>query len=274
MPAFKQVVAGLDVQPENADLVLRRACEVSAPGCVEAVHACSQLHHQHFEYPVGSFQNSEELDHAIREQALGFLERACTPRGVERRRVLDGRPAHALHDYARNRADLLVVGSHGRSGPRAMFGSTSNSVLHGTPCDVLAVRISGPRAAAGEYERILVAVDLSDESFEVLEHAGRVAAHCGVELTLCTVAHDPAGEASEHKLAHLADAFGVDEDAIYVLSGNPVAEIHALAADIDADLVVVGTHGKHGLQLLAGSTANAILHDATCDILAVRLRGS
>ena len=274
MNAFEQVVVGLDAHQENAALVLGRACELTEPGCIEAVHACTQLHHQHFEYPVGSFQNSEELDDAIRTQALGFLERVCTPCGVERRQILDGRPAHALHDYAKNRADLVVVGSHGRTGARAMFGSTSNSVLHGTPCDVLAVHINGRGAAPGNYERILVAVDLSDESFEVLEHAGRVAAHCGASVTLCTVTHDTAAEPTAQKLAHLADAFGVDEEAIYALSGNPVTEIHTLAADIGADLVVVGTHGKHGLQLLAGSTANAILHGATCDVLAVRLRQS
>ncbi|MDE0009371.1 MAG: universal stress protein [Gammaproteobacteria bacterium] len=272
MNAFEQVVVGLDVHQDNAALVLGRACELTDPGCIEAVHACTQLHHQHFEYPVGSFQNSEELDDAVRKQAFGFLERVCTPRGVAKRQVLDGRPAHALHDYAKNRADLVVVGSHGRSGPRAMFGSTSNSVLHGTPCDVLAVHLNGRGPASGNYERILVAVDLSDDSFEVLEHAGRVSAHCGAEVTLCTVTHDAIGEPTAQKLAHLADAFGVEEEAIYALSGNPVTEIHALATDIGADLVVVGTHGKHGLQLLAGSTANAILHGATCDVLAVRLR--
>ena len=272
MRAFEQVVVGLDVHQENAALVLGRACELTDPGCIEAVHACTQLHHQHFEYPAGAFQNPEELDEAVRKQAVGFLDRVCTPYGVGRHQVLDGRPAHALHDHAKNRADLVVVGSHGRSGPRSMFGSTSNSVLHGTPCDVLAVHLNGRGPASGNYERILVAVDLSDESFEVLEHASRVAAHCGAEVTLCTVTHDSIGKPTEHQLAHFADAFGVDEEAIYALSGNPVTEIHALASEIGADLVAVGTHGKHGLQLLAGSTANAILHGTSCDVLAVRLR--
>ena len=272
MSAFEQVVVGLDVHQDDAALVLGRACELADPGCIEAVHACTQLHHQHFEYPVGSFQNSEELDDAVRKQAFGFLDRVCMPHGVARCQVLDGRPAHALHDYAKNRADLVVIGSHGRSGPRAIFGSTSNSVLHGTPCDVLAVHLNGHGPAPGNYKRILVAVDLSDESFEVLEHGGRVASYCDAEVTLCTVTHDTIGQPTAQKLSHLADAFGVDEEAIYALSGNPVTEIRALATDIGADLVVVGTHGKHGLQLLAGSTANAILHGATCDVLAVRLR--
>jgi len=38
-----------------------------------------------------------------------------------------------------------------------------------------------------------------------------------------------------------------------------------------ADLIVVGSHGRHGLSLLLGSTANAVLHGAPCDVLAVRI---
>lgn len=280
MSAFEQVVVGLDVEQHDADRVLARACELADTDHIEAVHACSQFHHQHFEYPIGSFQNSEQLDDAIRRQALGYLDRVCAPCGVSRRQVLDGRPATALHDHARNRADLVVVGSHGHNGARALFGSTSNAVLHGTPCDVLAVHINGSAHAARAdapathaYRRILAAVNLTDESFEVMEHASRVACHCSAELALCTVSHVGDEEVDE-RLAHLADAFGLDDDMIYPLSGNPVTEIHTLATELDADLVVVGTHGKHGLQLLAGSTANAILHGATCDILAVRLTGN
>ena len=275
MSAFEQVVVGLDVEQQDADRVLARACELAETDRIEAVHACSEFHHQHFEYPVGSFQNSEQLDEAIRRQALGYLDRVCTPCGVDRRQVLDGRPATALHEYARNRADLVVVGSHGHNGARALFGSTSNAVLHGTPCDVLAVHVNGDGATSPtrSYRRILAAVNLTDESFEVMEHASRVSGHCGAELALCTVSH-VGGDDVDERLAHLADAFGLDDDMIYPLSGNPVTEIHALASELDADLVVVGTHGKHGLQLLAGSTANAILHGATCDILAVRLTGN
>ncbi|MGB1202845.1 MAG: universal stress protein [Alloalcanivorax venustensis] len=48
------------------------------------------------------------------------------------------------------------------------------------------------------------------------------------------------------------------------LDGDPaVVEI--------ADLIVLGSHGKHGIRLLLGSTANAVLHRATCDVLAVRI---
>ncbi|MFT4825328.1 MAG: universal stress protein A [Halioglobus sp.] len=56
--------------------------------------------------------------------------------------------------------------------------------------------------------------------------------------------------------------------------GRPAREIHRAAKEISADLIVVGSHGRHGVQLLLGSTANAILHGAKCDVLAVRMASS
>jgi universal stress protein A len=53
--------------------------------------------------------------------------------------------------------------------------------------------------------------------------------------------------------------------------GQPRQEIHGLAKEQHCDLIVVGSHGRHGLALLLGSTANDILHGASCDVLAVRL---
>jgi universal stress protein A len=54
--------------------------------------------------------------------------------------------------------------------------------------------------------------------------------------------------------------------------GQPRQEIHRLAEEQGCDLIVVGSHGRHGLALLLGSTANDVLHGAPCDVLAVRLK--
>ena len=48
-------------------------------------------------------------------------------------------------------------------------------------------------------------------------------------------------------------------------------EIHTLANEINTDLIVIGTHGRSGLKLLLGSTANSVLHSAKQDVLAVRI---
>ena len=53
---------------------------------------------------------------------------------------------------------------------------------------------------------------------------------------------------------------------------QPRHEIQQLAKDQKCDWIVVGSHGRHGLALLLGSTANDVLHGAPCDVLAVRLQ--
>ena len=56
-----------------------------------------------------------------------------------------------------------------------------------------------------------------------------------------------------------------------VVLGKPEVEIHATAKELGTDLIVVGSHGRHGFALLMGSTANGVMHGAHCDVLAVRV---
>jgi len=56
-----------------------------------------------------------------------------------------------------------------------------------------------------------------------------------------------------------------------LVSGHIETEVHRVAIELSTDLIVVGSHGRHGLALLLGSTSNGILHGATCDVLAVRV---
>ena len=276
MGAFQHVVVGLDMHQHTADAVLGRARELADADRIEAVHACNRFHHDHHDYPQGNFDTSEALDEAISRQADRYLKQVGAKHGVSRVRVLDGSTADALHTYARESSDLVVVGSHGHHGARTLFGSTSNAMIHGTPCDVLAVHIDEKHSdQLPPYEKVLAAVDLGDDSFQVMEEANRVALHCTAELAVCNVTHTPheavMDEAAE-RLSHLADTYGIEEDNVFEVAGNVAHRVHVLATKLGADLIVVGTHGKHGLQLLTGSTANAMLHGARCDVLAVRVR--
>ncbi|MDN5937003.1 MAG: universal stress protein, partial [Nitrosospira sp.] len=54
--------------------------------------------------------------------------------------------------------------------------------------------------------------------------------------------------------------------------GVPEREIVRIAEEERVDLIVVGSHGRHGLALLLGSTANSVLHHAKCDVMAIRLQ--
>ena len=64
---------------------------------------------------------------------------------------------------------------------------------------------------------------------------------------------------------------GIQEHRRHLVFGRPESEIHRLANEQNADVIVVGSHGRHGIALLLGSTANGVLHGATCDVLAVRV---
>lgn len=141
-----------------------------------------------------------------------------------------------------------------------------------------------------EYNKILAAVDLTDESDQVIERARSLANLYNCDLDIVHVI-EPLGYAyggdipmdltevqqqlEDHAKQYLVQAgskYQVPANQQHVIIGRPETEIHRLSEDSNFDLVVVGSHGRHGIQLLLGSTANGILHGAKCDVLAVRIQ--
>jgi universal stress protein A len=275
MNAFQHVLVGLDLNGVNAPAILARACQIAETDDIEVVHVCDHLHKRHEDYGVSEFASSEELDARVLADADTRLDAMCQDFGITDHKVLGGKTADVMHEYARRHADLVVVGSHGRHGVQTLFGSTSNAVVHGTPCDVLTVHISDDAAEKPDgYKHILVAVNLAQESSRVMEHALRIAEAAGAEVSVCHVyaSYEMKSQAIERNdLEALGEKYAVDPEALHSLSGAMASGIHGLAGQIGADLIVVGTHGKHGLELLKGSTANAVLHGAHCDALTVRV---
>ncbi len=143
------------------------------------------------------------------------------------------------------------------------------------------------------YKHVLTAVDLSDEAAQVLEKARAIADSHGAKLSLITVVkpfiqayggldmvpltkgsdsfEEDAFKQASQQLWDKAIIYRVDHADVYVKVGNPAREIKDAASELEADLIVLGTHGRHGLELLLGSTANAVLHGVGCDVLAVRV---
>ena len=70
----------------------------------------------------------------------------------------------------------------------------------------------------------------------------------------------------------LGDQLNVDPGCRWMVWGVPGQEIVRIAEQEQVDLIIVGSHGRHGLALLLGSTANSVLHHATCDVMAIRLQ--
>ena len=143
-----------------------------------------------------------------------------------------------------------------------------------------------------DYRQILTALDLSDDSEAIAGRALQLARFYGAQLSLLHVAEyvpmdlteelvlTQPPEVNEHLLEHakaslrtLAGRLDLDPSACRVELGSTKTEIIRVAEETEADLLVLGSHGRHGLALLLGSTANGVLHNAPCDVLAIRLNG-
>ncbi len=79
-------------------------------------------------------------------------------------------------------------------------------------------------------------------------------------------------EQAKQRLKELGEKLGADQSACFVLQGSTRQAILQLAEEQNVDLIVIGSHGRQGIQRLLGSTANAVLHGAPCDVLAVRVK--
>lgn len=140
------------------------------------------------------------------------------------------------------------------------------------------------------YDHILLCIDLSDESDQVAARAAALRNSSSAKLSAIHII-EPLSfayggdipmdfsnvQAEIHKqaskqLAAFADKYSIAQADQHIVVGRAETEIHRFAKDQQIDLVVVGSHGRHGLALLLGSTANGVLHGAACDVLAVRVK--
>lgn len=88
--------------------------------------------------------------------------------------------------------------------------------------------------------------------------------------TVIDLEEQMAKEAKE-ALTKFSQKFDIPAARQFVEIGSPKIVILEKAKQVGADLIIVGSHGRHGLALLLGSTANAVLHNAQCDVLAIRI---
>ena len=142
------------------------------------------------------------------------------------------------------------------------------------------------------YRRVIAAIDITNEATQVAATAEGIANALDAELHILHVIEPSAPPLgadfvpnlidslmtqirahAESHVGEIAGRFGVPEERRHlVVGGRPAAAIRQVAESIGADLIVVGSHGRHGLGLLLGSTANGVLHGADCDVLSVRVQ--
>ena len=241
-------------------------------------------------------------------QRLQDTARAFAGPAIEAKRQVDvivdvGHPAQQILARASALgADMIVMGTHGASGfQHFVLGSVTEKVLRKAGCPVLTVppRAHGP--ASLPFTRILCPIDFSSPSRSALEWTWSLAQESQAAVTLLHVIEWPWDEPpaphleelpvrEAHKLAEFRreletaslaeleslvppDVRARRAAAPLIRHGKAHREVLAAAAACQADLIVMGVHGRNVIDLsLFGSTTNQVVRAASCPVLTVRAR--
>ncbi len=213
-----------------------------------------------------------------------------------KRVVLSGTPAEpaadVIVDYAKsNDIDFIVTGTHGRRGVRRLFlGSVTEEVVRRSPCPVLTMRTHKEAWSLPRADRILVPVDFSAATRQVIGAASRIAEHYDAAITLAHVVNldyypyygfgsdafpeirKSMIEASEAKLTELAAELQAAGLVVSwkTIKGHPAVALRQLAEETDTDLIVIGSHGRSGFdRAMVGSVSEKVLRSAHCPVMVV-----
>ena len=142
------------------------------------------------------------------------------------------------------------------------------------------------------YSNILVAIDLTDSAEQILRKAQEQVLSNKTTLTIIhtidylpymgfgetalitptyTIPNEELVNNAKAPIEELLKKLNMEDTHVVYEFGNAANEIVEYAKDNNVDLIVLGSHGRHGVKLLLGSTANAVLHHASCDVLAIRI---
>jgi nucleotide-binding universal stress UspA family protein len=244
------------------------------------------------EYETIAPQLLERSEKAAREH-LETVKAQAKKEGVDcATSILEGEDSYnyIAEEALKSKASMIILGRRGRTGlKRLAMGSTTARVIGHAPCNVLVV----PRAAQIAFRNILVATDGSPYSTAAVSEAIGIAKKNKCKLTIIAVVpaelatptdiefvatqreliaekemHSAEKNAKEVKEA--AIKAGVEVQA-FVMTGKPADAIIDIAKEKNADLIVVGSHGRTGLEkLLMGSVAERVIVLASCAVLVVR----
>jgi nucleotide-binding universal stress UspA family protein len=195
-------------------------------------------------------------------------------------------------------ADLLILGTHGRSGFERLFlGSVTEKVLRSTRVPVLTIPPPAREPRSPVFKTILCPLEFSDASIRALEYALAFAKEADARLLLLHAIEHVLGDTGAEDLGHLSvseyyrqlqgDALArlkavvPDEARVWarpeerVVLGRAHREILKVVADEGVDLVVMGVQGKGVLDRLAfGSTTHRVIREAACPVLTLHSRGA
>jgi nucleotide-binding universal stress UspA family protein len=181
--------------------------------------------------------------------------------------------AEILDQAVRNKVDMIVMGTHGRTGvKRFVMGSVVANVIGHAPCRVLVVP---PDARVG-FGTVLVATDGSRHGDAAISEAIAIARSCNSSLIIVSAAPLEEDVATAEQIVkralEAADQEGVRKEGI-VLRGKAGQAIVEAAGRQEAGLIVMGSHGKTGLMsLVMGSVTEYVLSHGNTAVLVAKLR--
>jgi len=218
-------------------------------------------------------------------------------------KIMEGHPRIAVPDYAKKwRADFVLVGSHGASGlARFLLGSVAQAALRQSPCSVEVVRGPARDSAGGSSAmKILLATDGSECSVAAVRSVAGRPWPSGSQIhlisvipvilavgafhpvppmylpsdafeTLQTQARSRAEEAVERADQILREAHIEPVRTGFPPIGDARQVILEEAKDWGADLIVLGSHGYHGIdRLMLGSVSESVAMHAHCSVEVIR----
>lgn len=251
--------------------------------------------------PDDQKQKAAEEAQALVNQAVSTLKEKFPAENVTGE-VLDGYTKERLLTEIGNwPADMIVVGSHGRHGlSHLLLGSVSQALLHHSPCTVLIVKAGDEISSVNgaQFKNVVVALDESEYSDRALQRVLNAPWPDGAKIHLVTVvetfrdsilyewAPDKEREAYKEyvrklkvkaleflteRAAPLKNKFGEDMVFRHVLEGDAREKIVCLLKEEHPDLIVMGSHGRSGLEFLRlGSVSEAVAHHCNCSVEVVK----
>jgi nucleotide-binding universal stress UspA family protein len=244
-------------------------------------------------FPPGLY---EELLRNTRHDAENGLDRllgSVAGSGLKVRiRLEEGGPpaSRILEVAAQEAADLLVVGTHSRTGlQRTVLGSVADRLARQATCPVLTVRPIPERAPRREIRRICYATDFSPTARAAWPWAVAIASAAGAEVDLVHVTFEPVAdrhlpadtigrmaqllrEQGQIEVERFLERSTLPRERIHVRlsAGVPADQIIHQAQEQAADLIVMGTHGWSGIvRWMLGSVAHHVIQTAPCPVLTI-----
>jgi nucleotide-binding universal stress UspA family protein len=300
---YERVIIPLDgsklaegVLPQVDALIRGRQCQV---------HLLSVAPTRRGVWPFTDLQPEKKEQQRIREELTAYLRAAAekmsevAPADVKFD-VRFGRPADEILAFAAEvEADLIATSTHGHSGLRQwVFGSVTDRVLSEAPCPVLLVRPDHPVDSLTSYQRILVPLDGSEMAEQVLPYVKALIEPNRTTLFLISVLVTDVGERTVTLLTSYPPGLQLATTARHhaemqlrtylrgmasrlrthgaivhtaIRYGAPADEILRYAADVNANLISMTTHGLSGLsRWVYGNVAGQVLHRAQSPVLLVR----